>query len=124
MKAKQIKILSNIFYILGIICAILLFTHNTHGFFTAIRIGFYVFGGAGLVLSLLQFTFITEDKWEDFNLLFWIGSLVVFIGFVAKTTHLKYATHILIVGLAITGISYFVNPFKKDKTDEDELLDN
>jgi hypothetical protein len=124
MKAKQVKTLSTLFYILGIICAILLFTHNTHGFFTAIRIGFYVFGGAGLLLSLLQFTFITEDKWEDFNLLFWIGSLVIFIGFVAQTLHLKYDTHVLILGLMITGFSYFFNPFKRTKNEEDDLLDN
>lgn len=124
MTAKQLKSISNISYILGIVCAVLIYTHNTLGYPTAIRIGFYVFGGLGLLLSLLQFRFIPEDKWEEFNMLFWIGSVVVFIGFVFQTLHLKYSTYILIAGLAITGISYFINPFRKSKDEEDEILDN
>lgn len=124
MLAKQIKTISTICYLLGMLCAILLYTNHTFGAPSAVRIGFYVFGGAGLILSLLQFRFLPEDKWEDFNLLFWIGSLVLFIGFVTQTMRLYYSTYILIAGLAITGLSFFVNPFKRDKDDEDELLDN
>lgn len=124
MVAKQLKTISTLCYLLGMVCAILLYTHHTFGVPSAIRIGFYVFGGAGLLLSLLQFRFLPEDKWEDFNLLFWIGSLVIFIGFVTQTLYLKYATLILIAGFAITGFSFFVNPFRKDKDEEDDLLDN
>ncbi len=124
MLAKQLKNISTICYIIGMVCAVLLYSRNTFGITNAIRIGFYVFGGLGLLLSLLQFRFIPEDKWEEFNLLFWIGSLVVFIGFVTQTMGLNYSSYILILGLAITGFSYFVNPFKKDKDEEDELLDN
>jgi hypothetical protein len=124
MLAKQLKAISNICYILGMVCAVLLYTQNTMGSPHAIRIGFYVFGGAGLVLSLLQFRFIPEEKWEDFNLLFWIGSLVIFTGFVFQTLHLRYASYILIAGFAVTGFSFFVNPFKKDKDEEDNILDN
>lgn len=124
MLAKQLKNISTACYLLGMVCAILLYTHNTFGNTNLVRIGFYAFGGAGLILSLLQFRFLPEDKWEDFNLLFWIGSLVVFIGFVFQTLYLNYATYILILGLAITGFSFFVNPFRKDRDEEDELLDN
>ena len=124
MIAKQLKNISTICYIIGMLCAVLLYSHNTFGITNAIRIGFYVFGGLGLLLSLLQFRFIPEEKWEEFNLLFWIGSLVVFIGFVTQTMRLNYSSYILILGLAITGFSYFVNPFKRDKDEEDELLDN
>ncbi len=124
MTAKQLKSISNTSYILGIVCAVLIYTQNTLGYPAAIRIGFYVFGGLGLLLSLLQFRFIPEDKWEEFNMLFWIGSVVVFIGFVFQTMHLKYSTYILIAGLAITGISYFINPFRRSKDEEDEILDN
>lgn len=124
MLAKQLKNISTICYLLGMVCAILLYTHQTFGMPNTIRIGFYVFGGMGLLLSLLQFRFLPEDKWEDFNLLFWIGSLIVFIGFVTQTMRLNYASYILILGLAITGLSFFVNPFKRDKDEEDDLLDN
>lgn len=124
MLAKQLKNISTVCYLLGMLCAILLYTHQTFGVPSAIRIGFYVFGGAGLILSLLQFRFLPEEKWEDFNLLFWIGSLVIFIGFVMQTMYLHYYTYILISGLAITGFSFFVNPFKRDKDEEDDLLDN
>lgn len=124
MLARQLKAISNICYILGMVCAILLYTQNTMGSPGIIRIGFYVFGGAGLILSLLQFRFIPEEKWEDFNLLFWIGSLVIFTGFVFQTLHLRYSTYILIAGFAVTGFSFFVNPFRKDKDEEDDILDN
>lgn len=124
MTAKQLKSISNISYILGIVCAVLLYTQNTFGYPATIRIGFYVFGGLGLLLSLLQFRFLPEDKWEDFNLLFWIGSVVIFIGFIFQTMHLKYSSHILILGLAITGISYFINPFKRNNEEDDDILDN
>ena len=124
MTAKQLKGISNISYILGIVCAVLIYTQNTLGYPTAIRIGFYVFGGLGLLLSLLQFRFLPEDKWEEFNLLFWIGSVVIFIGFIFQTMHLKYSSHILILGLAITGISYFINPFRRNKDEESDILDN
>jgi hypothetical protein len=124
MLAKQLKNISTACYLLGMVCAILLYTHHTFGNPNLVRIGFYAFGGAGLLGSLLQFRFLPEEKWEDFNLLFWIGSLVVFIGFVLQTLHLNYATYILILGLGVTGLSFFVNPFRKDKDEEDELLDN
>ncbi len=124
MLAKQLKQISTACYLLGMVCAILLYTHNTFGNTQLIRIGFYAFGAAGLILSLVQFRFLPQDKLEEFNLLFWIGSLVVFIGFVFQTLHLNYAMYVLILGLAITGFSFFVNPFKKDRNDEDELLDN
>ena len=123
MTAKQLKNISTICYLLGMICAVLMYTHNTFGYYSSIRIGFYVFGGAGLILSLLQFSFIPEEKREEFNLIFWIGSLVIFLGFVAQTIHLKYSSHVLILGIAITGLSFFVNPFKKDTDQDEELLD-
>ena len=123
MTAKLVKNISTICYLLGMACALLLYTNHTYGFASAIRIGFYVFGGAGLILSLVQFRFVPEDKWEEFNLLFWIGSLVIFIGFVTKTLYSQYATPLLILGLAVTGFSFFVNPFKRDKDEEDDILD-
>ncbi|MNK33153.1 hypothetical protein D3C87_516280 [compost metagenome] len=123
MIAKQLKNISTGCYLLGMICALMLYTSNTFGYASAIRIGFYVFGGAGLLLSLIQFRFLPEDKWEEFNLLFWIGSLVIFIGFVTKILYSKYSTPLLILGLAITGLSFFVNPLKRDKNEEDDILD-
>lgn len=124
MTARQLKNISTTCYLLGMICAVLMYTHNTFGYYSSIRIGFYVFGGAGLILSLLQFRFIPEDKREEFNLLFWIGSLVVFLGFAAQTLHLKYSSQILILGIGVTGLSFFINPFRKDKDEDEELLDN
>lgn len=124
MTAKQLKSLANVSYLLGITCALMLYTHTTFGYLSAVKTGFYFFGGLGLVLSLLQFRFLPEDKWEDFNLLFWIGSAILFIGFVFQTMYIKYAGQILILGLAVTGISYFINPFKRSRDEEDDILDN
>lgn len=123
MIAKQLKNISTACYLLGMVCAVLLYTNNTFGFASVIRIGFYVFGGAGLLLSLIQFRFLPEDKWEEFNLLFWIGSLVVFIGFVTQLLYSRYSTPLLILGLAVTGLSFFVNPLKRDQNEEDDILD-
>ncbi|WP_343606973.1 hypothetical protein [Fluviicola sp.] len=124
MTAKQLKSIANVSYLLGITCAVLLYTQNTFGYISAVKTGFYFFGGLGLVLSLLQFRFLPEDKWEDFNLLFWVGSAIIFIGFMFQTMYIKYASQIIIAGLAITGLSYFFNPFRKNKDEDNDLLDN
>ncbi|MDR0801724.1 hypothetical protein [Fluviicola sp.] len=124
MTAKQLKSIANTSYILGIVCALMIYTQHTFGYFYVIRTGFYVFGGLGLILSLLQFRFLPENQWGDFNLLFWIGSAVIFIGFAFQNLHIKYASLVLILGLAVTGISYFINPFKRRKDEENDILDN
>jgi hypothetical protein len=85
------------------------------------RILFMVFGGAGMVLNLVAFRYGKHDP--EFNLLYWLGSVVVFIGLILMMMHWSFALYIVIIGAAVTGFSFIYTPnlFKED--DSDELLD-
>lgn len=122
---KQLKLAANISYIVGMFAAVMLLTHNTYGFAFLLKILFFVSGAIGLFLSLLQFRYQDEEKPEnDFNLLYWIGSVAIFLGFIFQLNGSPLYIYILFAGLGIVGVSFFLNPFKKNKPNSDDLLDN
>lgn len=118
---QQLKISSAIIHVLAFTCAVLLITNRTYGYPTAIRIGFYIFGATALILGFIN---SKNDPKQDFNPLFWIGTLVIFIGIVLKTSDLPFAYYIIIGGGLLTGASYLFNPFNPKKEDDSELLDS
>lgn len=120
METIPFKRISSLLFGIAFICAIFMLTGRTFGFGKLINPVFYISGAGGLITSLLA---ARQEAYKgDFNLLFWIGSLVVFIGLLFKTMYLPYHTYILIGGMAITGLSYFISPFENEGKDE-ELLD-
>ncbi len=123
METINFKRYSNILFGVAFICAALMITEKTYGYRSLIHIVFYITGALALLLSLLSSR--QETYKGDFNLLFWIGSLVVFIALLLKTYHLPYWLYAMIGGMAISGLSFFINPFsnKPDREQEDELLD-
>lgn len=120
---KRLKFLANTCYLLGIAAAVLLYTHHTFGNPLIIKLIFYVCGAMGLIFSLLQFRFQDEHPEDEFNLLYWLGSLVIYLGFVVQLAGIKYYTYLLILGLLVTGASFFINPFKTVRKKQDDLLD-
>lgn len=118
----SIKQISNALFIVAFLCAILMLTRNTFGYRPAIQIAFFVTGAAGLILSLIASRM--DSYKEDFNVLFWIGSLIIFIGFVMRIYYLPYDMFVLFAGMAISGLSFFINPFQPNKSEkDDEILD-
>ncbi len=87
----------------------------------AIQTAFLVSGGIALILGLV--TSRMEAYKGDFNVLFWLGSLIMFIGFMMKMYYFRESTYVLIAGMAISAIANFYNPFQSSKDREDELLD-
>lgn len=119
MKLKSFSSLGNIFFILGIACFYFIVSNNPILPIKTLRILFISFGALGILLNLLQ---VKEEGLENSNLLHWIGSLIIFIGLIGKALHLQSFFLLIFIGLGITGISYFYNPFsKKDKSNTDIL---
>lgn len=122
---ERLKFGANVSYIIGMIAAVMLLTHHTYGFYLPLKIIFFTAGAIGLILSLLQFRFQNEQKTNnEFNLLYWIGSVTIFLGFIFQLNASPLYIYVLFAGLAIVGISFFLNPFKKEKSNSEDLLDN
>lgn len=119
----NLKLVSNLLFALSFLLAILLFTHTTFGHRLLIRGVFLASGGIALLLSLIATRIPGADK-TDFNLLFWIGSLLMYIGFVMRFEFIPGAEIPLIGGLAVSAISNFYQPFQAKKDKNDDLLDN
>ncbi len=120
MKLKSLSSLGNLSFILGITCFYFLYSNNSILPVSTLKTLFYIFGGLGILLNLLQ---VKEEGLENFNMLHWIGTLIVFIGLVGKTAHVSQLIYLIYGGLAVIGISYFYNPFSKKESNSD-LLDD
>lgn len=120
MKRFSYKRISSVLYLIGFICAALMLGNKTFGYRSAINIVFYIAGAAALAFSLLATRF--EEK-NEFNVLSWLGTLLVFLSLLLKNFYIPYWMYLLIGGLGVTGLSYFFNPAKKEENDEDQLLD-
>ena len=125
MKPQVIKAIFNLSLALAFISAALLITGKTFGYQSILRNVLYIFGGLGIILHLYYSIFIEKNK--EFNLLFWLGTVVIFFAVIMKTLSINYYHIALLIGAGITGLSYFINPFdRKDDEEEqkDQLLDS
>lgn len=117
----QFKHISNILFALAFLCAILMLSGKTFGYKTIIHAIFFISGACALILSLLA---ARSDNYKgDFNVIFWIGSLLVFIGLLMKTFYVPFDTYVIIGGVAVSGLSFFINPFQSKHDNDEELLD-
>lgn len=122
MSSSSLKSISYFIYLIAFGCGVLLLTNRTFGYGTAIRMSFYIFGAIALLISFIN-SKMNADK-SEFNILFWMGSLILFIGLVLKTLHLQFYLYVVILGMAFTAISYFFNPNGISGKKDDSLLDN
>ncbi len=125
MAPRIIKIVFNLSLALAFVSAVMLITGKTYGYQSSLRNVLYISGGLGIILQLYFSIFIEKNK--EFNLLFWIGTVVIFIAVIMKTLNMNYFHVALLAGAGITGLSYFINPFDKkdDEQDQkDQLLDS
>lgn len=80
-------------------------------------------GGLGLVLNLV--TFQTGKHHPIYNLVYWIGSIITFLGLIALFMHWPYARYILIGGMLTIGVSFFLpKKWAEPKESNPELLDD
>ena len=87
------------------------------------RIIFMACGAIGLVLNLM--TFQSGKNSPLFNFLYWIGSIVLFVGLIFLQMHFPYGFYIIVAGLTILGLSFVLPPslLEKDEKREDVLDD-
>jgi len=84
---------------------------------------FLGFGGLGLVLNLV--TFQTGKYHPIYNLTYWGGSLVTFSGLIMNFFSIQYSDYVLIGGLIIVGVSFFLpKKYVEAKDGNPDLLDD
>lgn len=84
---------------------------------------FLGFGGLGLILNLV--TFQLGKYHPIYNLTFWGGSIVTFIGLILDLFYVRYSFYVLILGLIIVGISFILpKQFVDPKGSNPDLLDD
>jgi len=121
-----VKRIASIFFAIAFLMALVLFARVGRAYISVptARIIFMISGAAALVLNLFSFQ---KDKHSNpsFNLIFWVGSVVLFGGLVMQFFNLPYNQYVVIAGLAITGISFFLSPtLITGKSDDSDILDN
>jgi hypothetical protein len=112
-------------FAIAFLMAIVLFAGYGRSFMSpgTARILFLIFGASGLLLNLLSFRFSKQDA--GFNLVYWFGSIILFIGLVFMMMHWPYGFYILLAGLFTVGISFIIPSGLLDKKEKnDEILDN
>lgn len=128
MNAKQasvIKRIAALCFAVAFLMAIVLFAGYGRSIIPPgiARILFLICGASGLLLNLISFRFGKQDA--GFNLVYWFGSIVLFIGLVFMMMHWKYGFYILLAGLFTVGISFLIPSGMVDKEDKnDEIIDN
>ncbi len=120
----KLKNIANLCFAVAFLAAIVLFTRLGSNVIpmNVAQLIFFVSGGAGMLLNL--FSIVQQRDKTRFNILFWIGSLVLFIGLTIRLLHYPYSFYVIIAGTLISGISFFYNPLAAQPEEDDELLDN
>jgi hypothetical protein len=120
-----IKRISSICFAVAFLMAIVLFARVGTDYISlsTARIIFMISGASALVMNL--FSFQSSKQNPVFTLVFWLGSIVLFVGLIFQFQHWPYHQIIVISGLAITGISFFLSPslLTGDSTNNDVLDD-
>ncbi len=119
-----VKYLSAICFVIAFLMALVLFGRIGHSLVsthTAKNI-FIVSGAIGIFLNLLAYK--TEKTKRSYNFWFWLGNLIILKGLIFKLMHWPYSSIIIVVGLAITGISFFYSPKIETSHKQEDLLDD
>ena len=113
------------FFGLSFLMAVLLFTDFSVTFLTfyQAKMIFMISGALGLFLNLI--TFQTGKFHPIYNLLYWSGSIVLFIGMVFLLMRWPYGYYIIVSGLVITGTSFILpTRFIENAPKDSGLLDD
>jgi len=119
----ELKKISGIAFALSFTMAIVLFTGYGRSYISIewAKIIFLSSGAIALFLNILSYK--TGKHEQTFNLFYWIGSIVLLLGFAFKIFHLPMASLIILIGALTLGIAFLLpNKVKKKHKDED-LLD-
>ena len=119
------KKIAGIAFGIAFLMAIVLFTGNGRSYISipTAKIIFIITGAIGLFLNLLSFQ--SGKNGNIFSFFYWAGSLIVFVGLIFLLMHWQYGYYIVIGGMAILGISFFLpEQLIQDKKNNSDLLDD
>lgn len=122
VKNDRLKSISTAIYVVAFACGILLFTNRTYGYAEMLKVIFYASGGIALLLSFINSKINAAQT--EFNVLFWIGALLLFVGLILKTLHFNYFLYVIGLGMIVSIGSYFYNPNQQNNADNNDLLDH
>lgn len=124
-KKMVLKKVAGFLFIVAFLMAIVLFTRFGSNLvpLSLAKLIFLISGAVAILLNLISFR---QGKHSaEFNLIYWIGSILLFLGLVFKLMHWPYSTYIILGGIAIVGISFIYNPsFEKEQDESNDLLDS
>lgn len=121
---ELIKKISGVAFAIAFLMALVLFANVGRQYisiYTAKMI-FIAAGAIGLFLNLL--TFKTGKNSPIFNFSYWIGSIVLFIGLIFLQFRFPYGYYIIIAGLVILGLSFFLPSSPSKKQEDSDILDS
>lgn len=125
MNPKQIQLLrriSSISFGIAFLMAIVLFAGYGRSMISPVTAK-YIFIACGAVALLLNLlTFQGGKQNPIYNFVYWIGSLVLFTGLIFFVFRWPYAFYIIIAGLGLTGVSFFIPAEKPTEKNKDEQL--
>ncbi len=80
-------------------------------------------GATALILNL--FNFQASKQNPVFSLVYWFGSVILFTGLIFQFKHWPYHQVLVLSGLGITGVSFFLSPtLLTGETDKSDVLDD
>lgn len=118
------KTISGISFFLAFTMAVVLFT-GTGSQYVSIHLAkilFLFFGALAFVFNLISYK--KGKHIQTFNLLYWTGSLVLFIGLAVKILHGPYSSIVLLFGAGILGTSFLIPNKLKRRAKDENLLDD
>lgn len=121
-----VKRIASICFAIAFLMALVLFARVGREYISVpvARIVFMIAGAAALVLNLFSFR-MDRHKNPSFNFVFWLGSVVLFVGLIFQFLHWPYHQFIVMAGLGITGVSFFLSPtLLSGKSDNSDVLDD
>lgn len=120
-----LKRIASICFAIAFLMALVLFADfgRTYISYSTAKLIFIVMGALGLLFNLLSFRSGKQNA--GYNLFFWSGAIILFIGMVFQQMRWPYSFYIMITGMAIMGISFFITKdITKEEPDENQLLDD
>ena len=105
---KLLKTIGGVAFMISFALALVIFGGMGRSFIDVrtARILFIGFGGLGLILNLV--TYQTGKYHPLYNLTYWSGAIVTFVGLLFFFMHWPYGRYILIGGLLVLGVSFFL----------------
>ena len=119
-----LKKIAGLAFIISFLMAIIIFTRFGTEYipYRTAKIIFLITGAIALMSNLLSFQFGKGSI--AFNFLYWAGSIVLFIGLVFMIFHYPYSRIIILLGMTIFTVSFFVPSKKEQSRQSSDLLDD